>query len=90
MKPNGTAGSYKARLVAKDIQQKDTVEYNETFSPVVRCESIITILAVAADLDLILHHMDVTSVFLNGGLEDEIYMNQPEYFNVKNKNLLCK
>ena len=90
IKPDGTVGSYKARLVAKGFQQKEGIDYNETFSPVVRFESIRTILAIAANLDLNVHHMDVTSAFLNGDLEDEIYMYQPEYFDVKNDNLVCK
>ena len=87
---DGSVGTYKARLVAKGFQQQEGIDYDETFSPVVRFESVRTVLSLAASLDLNVHHMDVTGAFLNGNLDNEIYMYQPDYFNDKNKDLVCK
>ena len=72
-KADGTIERYKARLVER-------IDYDETFSSVVRFVSIRLILAIVAILDLELHQMDVKTAFLNGGLEEEIYMQQPNGF----------
>ena len=67
------------------------MDYDETFSPVVRFESIRTVVALAVQRGLKLHQMDVISAFLNGELEDEVYMKQPEGFAVRGKErLVCK
>ena len=82
---------YKARLVAKGYAQKEGVDYNEVFSPVVKHSSIRILLALVAQLDLELVQMDVKTAFLNGDLEEEIYMTQPEGFKVAGKeNMVCK
>ena len=82
---------YKARLVAQGFSQVWGVDYNETFSPVIKFKSIRTLLALSAKLNLSVHHMDVTCAFLNGKLEEEIYVSQPEGFVEKGKeNLVCK
>ncbi|GJZ54599.1 retrovirus-related pol polyprotein from transposon TNT 1-94 [Tanacetum coccineum] len=65
-----------ARLVAKGHTQKNGVDYNETFSPVSKKDSLRIILALVAHFDLELHQMDVKTAFLNGNLE-EVYMEQP-------------
>ncbi|KAF2348148.1 Reverse transcriptase RNA-dependent DNA polymerase [Trinorchestia longiramus] len=65
--PDGSVGSYKARLVAQEYAQKVGIDYDETFSPVVRFESVRAVLAHAAKHNLQLHHMDVATVFLNVG-----------------------
>ena len=79
-KPDGTRERYKARLVEKDYTQKERIDYDETFSPVVKFTSIRWILAIVESLDLELHQMDVKTVFLNGGLEEKIYLQQPSGF----------
>jgi hypothetical protein len=77
---NGKVEKYKSRLVAKGCSQKAGIDYQETFSPVVRYASMRLILAISVEYDFIVHQMDVVSAYLNGELQDEIYMEQPEGF----------
>ncbi len=67
---DGTVNQYKARLVAQGFSQTYGLDFDEMFCPVVRFESIRSIIAIAVQSDLILHQMDVTSAFLNGKLEE--------------------
>jgi len=76
---------YKARLVVKGFQQKEGVDFTEVFSPVVKLNTIRTVLGVVAGHDLHLEQMDVKTAFLHGDLEEEIYMLQPAGFEVKGK-----
>jgi hypothetical protein len=78
-------------LVAKGYAQKEGLDFNETFAPVAKMTSIRTLLALAAQYDLEVHQMDVKTAFLNGFLDEEIYMQQPEGFVVPGKeHLVCR
>ena len=82
---------YKARLVAQGFTQKQGQDYDETFSPVIRFESLHTLVALAVQKGLSLHQMDVTAAFLNGDLKEEVYMKQPKKFAEEGKeHLVCK
>lgn len=74
---NETIERYKTRLVTKGYTQKEEMDYELTFSHMVRCAFIRIILTIVAHLDLELHQIDVKTAFLNGELEEEIYMQQP-------------
>ncbi|RDY08810.1 hypothetical protein CR513_06923, partial [Mucuna pruriens] len=69
---------YKAHLVAKGFTQKEGITYKETFSPVSSKDSFRTIMTLVAYFDLELHQMDVKTTFLNGDINEIIYMVQPE------------
>ncbi|KAL6506088.1 hypothetical protein OROHE_022617 [Orobanche hederae] len=71
---NGNVERYKARLVAKGYTQKEGIDYSETFSPVSSKDSFRIIMALVAHFDLALHQMDVKTAFLNGDIEETIYM----------------
>jgi hypothetical protein len=73
-------GCYCTRLVAKGFMQIPGLDYDETFSPVARFESLCMLVALAVLGDWHIHQMDVKSVFLNGELAKEIYMEQPQGF----------
>lgn len=77
---NGVVAKYKARLVAKGFTQRYGYDYNETYSPVVKMSTIRMMFALANHHDLLIHQMDVKTAFLNGQLEEEIYMRQPHGF----------
>ena len=73
-------GRFRARLVAKGFTQIPGLDFDETFSPVARFESLRLLLALATLEDWHIHQMDVKSAFLNGELEEEIFMEQPKGF----------
>ena len=82
---------YKAWLVVKGFNQKQEIDFNEIFFPVVKMSSIWVVLGLVASLDLELEQLDVKTTFLHGDLKEEIYMDQPEGFKLKGKeHMVCK
>uniref|UniRef100_A0A2N9EW08 CCHC-type domain-containing protein n=1 Tax=Fagus sylvatica TaxID=28930 RepID=A0A2N9EW08_FAGSY len=84
-KEDGSIQKHKARLVAKGYAQQPRVDFHETFAPVVRMETIRTVLALAAQMELQVFQLDVKSAFLNGDLEEEVYVEQPKGYVKKGK-----
>ena len=80
MKVDGSIDKYKVRLVIKSYRQQENLDYFDTYSPITRINSIRMIIAIAALHNLEIHQMDVKTAFLNGDLDEEIYMEQPEDF----------
>jgi Reverse transcriptase (RNA-dependent DNA polymerase) len=77
MNVQGEVERYKARLVAKGYKQKTEIDYEEVFAPVVRMETIRLLISLAAQNKWSIFQMDVKSAFLNGVLEEEVYIEQP-------------
>ena len=77
MNAKGDIEKYKARLVAQGFSQQPGIDYNETFSPIERIDTVRMVLAIAAQNRWIMHQMDVKSTFLNGYLDEEVYVGQP-------------
>src|ERR1041385_7018640 len=88
---DGSISIYKARLVAKGVRQIQGVDYEETFSPVAMIKSIRILLAIAAYHYYEIWQMDVKTAFLNGNIEEELYMMQPKGFvDPRNAGKVCK
>ena len=81
---------YKARVVAKGFQQVYGLDYHETFAPVAKIKSMKLVLAIAAQFDLELKQLDFDTAFLNASLTEEVYMEQPDGFQIGGPNLVCK
>jgi len=81
----GEVIKHKARLVAKGYVQQEGIDFDEEFAPVDRLDTVRVILAHAANQGWQVHHLDVKSAFLNGKLEEEVYVAQPVGFTVKDK-----
>ena len=88
---NGSIQTFKARLVAKGFKQKEGVDYFDAYALVARITSIRVLLVLASIYKLIVHQMDVKTAFLNGDLDEEVYMEQPEGFVIsRNEKKVCR
>ena len=74
---DGSVEKYKARFFAQGFSQIEGIDYEETFAPVTRYSSIRMILSLSAQMGWHIHQMDVKTVFLNGVIEEEVYIEQP-------------
>ncbi|GKC16094.1 copia protein [Tanacetum coccineum] len=82
---NGVVSRNKARIVAQGYNQQEGIDYDETYAPVARLESIRILLAYACAIDFKLFQMDVKSAFLNGFINEEIVMENPNHPNEPNE-----
>jgi hypothetical protein len=88
---DGSIEKYKERFVARGFSQKEGIDYEETFTHVARYTSIRTIIALAAKMEWKLHQMDVKTSFLNGVIKEEVYIEQPQGFEVEDrKSHVCR
>jgi hypothetical protein len=88
---DGTIDKYKARLVAKGYTQKEGEDFFDTYSTISRLIIIRVLLSLATSHGLLVHDIDVKTTFLNGELEEEMYMTQPDEFIVKGQeDKVCK
>ncbi|KAL0334352.1 UNVERIFIED_CONTAM: Retrovirus-related Pol polyprotein from transposon TNT 1-94 [Sesamum angustifolium] len=80
---DGSIQKYKARLVAKGYSQQPGIDFTKTYAPIARIETIRTVLVIAAQLELQVYQLDVKSEFLNGEIEEGVYVEQSKGFIVK-------
>ncbi|KAI3701767.1 hypothetical protein L6452_27096 [Arctium lappa] len=80
MKSDGSIDKFKARLVIQGFRQREGIDYFDTYAPVARISTIRLLIALGAINNLVIHQMDVKTTFLNGDLEEEVYMKQPKGF----------
>nr|GFB76145.1 zinc finger, CCHC-type [Tanacetum cinerariifolium] len=91
MKFDGAIDTFKARLVIQGFRQKEGIDYFDTYAPVARITTTRLLLALAAIHNPVIHQMDVKTTFLNGDLNEEVYMKQPKGFVMSgNEHKVCK
>ena len=91
LKVDGSVDRFKARLVIRGFTQKHGIDFFDTYSPVTKIATIRALFALASSYKLLVHQMDVKTAFLNGDLDEEIYMEQPPGCEVPGQeNKVCK
>ncbi|KAJ0534339.1 putative RNA-directed DNA polymerase [Helianthus annuus] len=89
-KANGEIERYKARLVAKGFNQREGIDFGETFSPVVKMVTVRIVLKLAVNNGWPLYQLDINNAFLYGSLSEEVYMSLPQGYFSNDKNKVCK
>ncbi|WJX32734.1 hypothetical protein P8452_21024 [Trifolium repens] len=85
LNPDGTISKHRARLVARGFLQKHGIDYIEVLAPVARIETVRLVVALACKNNWLMYHLDVKSAFLNGPLDEEVYVSQPPGFEIEGK-----
>ena len=86
---DGSIERYKARLVVKDFTQEYEIDYEDTFAPIASISSTRVLLAVATTIKWDIFQMDVKNVFLNGDLNEVVYMQPPPSLSVESNKVCC-
>jgi len=87
---NGNITRFKARLVVKGYMQREGIDYEEVFAPVSKYATLRTLMALTASLDLHLHMLDFKTAFLNGDIQEDVYVRQPPGYQLTNDSKACK
>ncbi|KAJ0852480.1 putative RNA-directed DNA polymerase [Helianthus annuus] len=87
---NGEIERFKARLVAKGFNQREGLDFGETFSPVVKMVTVRTIITLAVYYGWSLYQLDVDNAFLHGTITEDVYMKLPQGYYSKNESKVCK